>query len=73
MNNNYVHISKERKIEGEKNEFDLADLNAITLSCEMQKKILKTVKEKVDVRKIIPKTKFQKNYTTLERRRTLFF
>ena len=72
MNNNYVHSSKERKTEGE-NQFDLAYLNAITLSCEMQKEILKKVKEKVDVRKIIPKTKFQKNYTTLERRRTLIF
>ena len=32
----------------EKNEFDLAGLNAIKLSCEMQKEILKTVKEKVN-------------------------
>lgn len=65
-------VQKKGKQKG-KNQFDLAYLNAITFSCEMQKEILKTVKEKVDVRKIIPKTKFQKNYTTLERRRTLIF
>lgn len=48
MNNDYVHSSKERKTEGKNNEFDLAGLNATKLSCEMQKEILKTVKEKVN-------------------------
>ena len=31
-----------------KQKFDLAGLNAIKMSCEMQKEILKTVKEKVN-------------------------
>ena len=41
-------VQKKGKQKEKNNEFDLAGLNAIKLSCEMQKEILKTVKEKVN-------------------------
>ena len=41
-------VQKKGKQKKKNNEFDLAGLNAIKLSCEMQKEILKTVKEKVN-------------------------
>lgn len=41
-------VQKKGKQKEKNNEFDLADLNATKLSCEMQKEILKTVKEKVN-------------------------
>ena len=41
-------VQKKGKQKEKNNEFDLAGLNAIKLSCEMQKGILKTVKEKVN-------------------------
>lgn len=41
-------VQKKGKKKEKNNEFDLAGLNAIKLSCEMQKEILKTVKEKVN-------------------------
>ena len=41
-------VQKKGKQKEKNNEFDLAGLNAIKMSCEMQKEILKTVKEKVN-------------------------
>ena len=41
-------VQKKGKQKEKNNEFDLAGLNAIKVSCEMQKEILKTVKEKVN-------------------------
>lgn len=41
-------FQKKGKQKDRNNEFDLADLNAIKLLCEMQKEILKTAKEKVN-------------------------
>ena len=41
-------VQKKGKQKEKNNEFDLAGLNAIKLSCEMQKEILKTIKEKVN-------------------------
>ena len=41
-------VQKKGKQKEKNNEFDLAGLNAIKFSCEMQKEILKTVKEKVN-------------------------